>query len=78
MQTNNNNNNNGEQKMCHFCANKIDEIDFRDTVFLKKFINQRGKITAPKRTGTCSKHQRRLANAIKRARAMALVSPSAK
>ncbi len=67
-----------EKKVCHFCANKIDEIDFRDTGFLKRFINQRGKITAPKRTGTCSKHQRRLANAIKRARVMALISPSAK
>ncbi len=73
-----NNVNDGEQKMCHFCANKIDEIDFRDIGFLKRFINQRGKITAPKRTGTCSKHQRKLANAIKRARAMALISPSNK
>lgn len=71
-------NNAEEQKMCHFCANKIDEIDFRDIGFLKRFINQRGKITAPKRTGACSKHQRKLANAIKRARAMALISPSAK
>lgn len=67
-----------EIKTCHFCTNKIEEIDFRDTALMRHFINQRGKITNPKRTGTCSKHQRKLATAIKRARAMALISPTNK
>lgn len=67
-------NNTDEIKACHFCTNKIEEIDFRDAVLMRRFINQRGKITTPKRTGTCSKHQRKLATAIKRARTMALIS----
>jgi len=67
-----------EIKTCYFCTNKMDEIDFRNTGLVRRFINQRGKITSPKRTGTCSKHQRKLATAIKRARAMALLSPTNK
>lgn len=67
-----------EQKMCYFCANKVDEVDFRDITLLRRFINQRGKIIAPKRSGACAKHQRKLATAIKRARVMALVSPTTK
>lgn len=62
-----------EIKTCFFCTNKMDEIDFRDVGLIRRFINQRGKITAPKRSGTCSKHQRKLATAIKRARTMALI-----
>jgi small subunit ribosomal protein S18 len=62
-----------EIKTCYFCTNKVDEIDFRDVGLIRRFINQRGKIITPKRSGTCSKHQRKLATAIKRARTMALV-----
>lgn len=62
-----------EIKTCYFCTNKVDDVDFRDVGLIRRFINQRGKIITPKRSGTCSKHQRRLATAIKRARTMALV-----
>lgn len=67
-----------EKKTCHFCVNKMEEVDFLNIALLKKFINQRGKIINPKRTGSCSKHQRKVATAVKRARMMALLSPSFK
>lgn len=67
-----------EKKTCYFCANGIEEVDFLNIALLKKFINQRGKIINPKRTGSCGKHQRKIATAVKRARTMALLSPSFK
>jgi small subunit ribosomal protein S18 len=60
-------------KTCYFCAQKMDKIDYKDAYLLRRFMNSQGKIYPPKRHGTCTKHQRLLANAIKRARAMALV-----
>ena len=70
-----NNRNNGfrRKKVCHFDANKIENIDFKDVELLKKFITDRGKILPRRVTGTCAKHQRKLAIAIKRARHMALL-----
>jgi len=62
-----------ENKICHFCANKMDKIDYKDAYLLRRFMNSQGKIYPPKRHGTCAKHQRTLSNAIKRARVMALV-----
>jgi small subunit ribosomal protein S18 len=62
-----------EKKLCYFCQNKIDKVDFKDGYFLRRFMNSQGKIYPPKRHGTCSKHQRILARAIKKARIMALV-----
>lgn len=62
-----------ETKICHFCANKMDKIDYKDAYLLRRFMNSQGKIYPPKRHGTCAKHQRTLSNAIKRARVMALV-----
>ena len=62
-----------ETKICHFCANKMDKIDYKDAYLLRRFMNSQGKIYPPKRHGTCTKHQRTLSNAIKRARVMALV-----
>ncbi len=62
-----------EVKSCHFCAQKTDRIDYKDAYLLRRFMNSQGKIYPPKRHGTCAKHQRFLANAIKRARVMALV-----
>ena len=62
-----------KEKHCHFCANNINEIDYKDTQLLRRFINSYGKILPKKRTGTCSKHQRKLAVAIKRSRIMALL-----
>ena len=60
-------------KVCHFCDQKMDKIDYKDAYLLRRFMNSQGKIYPPKRHGTCTKHQRMLANAIKRARIMALV-----
>ncbi len=70
-----NNRNNGfrRKKVCYFDANKIENIDFKDVELLKKFVTDRGKILPRRVTGTCAKHQRKLAIAIKRARHMALL-----
>ncbi|MDR2046419.1 MAG: 30S ribosomal protein S18 [Clostridiales bacterium] len=62
-----------KKKVCAFCAEKIDEIDYKDVVKLKKFTTEKGKMTPRRMTGTCAKHQRILAEAIKRARIMALL-----
>ena len=59
-------------KPCRFCVDKI-EIDYKDDVLLRRFITDRGKITPRRITGTCARHQRALAHAIKRARAIALL-----
>ncbi|HEY8423248.1 MAG TPA: 30S ribosomal protein S18 [Clostridia bacterium] len=61
-----------KKKVCVFCAEKI-QIDYKDTNTLKKFVTEKGKILPKRTTGTCAKHQRRLALAIKRAREMALM-----
>lgn len=61
------------RKVCFFCANKVKEIDYKDVETLKKFITERAKIIPKRVTGTCAKHQRALARAIKRARIMALL-----
>lgn len=69
----NKNNQPPKQRVCFFCVDKIKEIDYKDADNLKKFMSQQGKISVRKRTGTCAKHQRDLAIAIKRARFMGLV-----
>jgi len=61
------------RKVCAFCADKVEEIDYKDIAKLKKYITEKGKIIPKRMTGTCSKHQRVLAVAIKRARQMALI-----
>ena len=75
MYNNRNNNEVGliEKKLCYFCQNRIEKIDFKDAYFIRRFMNSQGKIYPPKRHGVCAKHQRLLANAIKKARVMALV-----
>lgn len=60
-------------KVCYFCKNKINEIDYKDFELLRKFMTPRGKIVPRRNTGVCAKHQRRLSLAIKRAREMALL-----
>lgn len=62
-----------KEKQCYFCINNIKEIDYKDGLVLRRFINVYGKIFAKKRTGTCAKHQRDLAVAVKRARIMSLL-----
>jgi len=61
------------RKVCTFCADKVDVIDYKQPDLLRRFITDRGKIKRPHKTGTCAKHQRRLAVAIKRARYLALL-----
>ena len=61
-----------EKKSCYFCDHKMDTIDYKDAYLIRRFMNSQGKIYPPKRHGICTKHQRTLAQAIKRARVMAL------
>lgn len=61
------------KKVCIFCADKVDEIDYKDTAKLRKFVSERGKILPRRISGNCAKHQRELNTAIKRARQMALL-----
>ena len=67
------NNNNPEQKHCYFCLNHQLEIDYKDIETLRKFVSSYHKILPRRKKGTCAKHQRKLAMAIKRARIMALL-----
>ncbi|MBE6563308.1 MAG: 30S ribosomal protein S18 [Ruminococcaceae bacterium] len=66
-------NNRKRKKVCAFCAEKIDEIDYKDTLRLRKYTSERAKILPRRVTGTCAKHQRQLTIAIKRARQVALM-----
>ena len=61
------------KKVCIFCADKVDFIDYKDSAKLRKFISERGKILPRRISGTCALHQRELNTAIKRARNMALL-----
>lgn len=61
------------KKLCHFCDTHIDTIDYKDTYLLRRFMNAQGKIYPPKRHGTCARHQRELAKAVKLSRTMALL-----
>ncbi len=61
------------KKVCRFCAEKIDDIDYKDVKLLQRYLSSYGKIEARKRTGTCLKHQRRVAIALKRSRHLALL-----
>ena len=61
------------KKVDFFAANKIEVVDYKDTELLKRFISERGKILPRRVTGTSAKNQRKVVNAIKRARVMALL-----
>lgn len=61
------------KKVCTFCVDKATEIDYKDVAKLRKFITEKGKIVPRRMSGVCAKHQRLLAEAIKRARVMALL-----
>lgn len=61
------------RKVCQFCVDKVDNIDYKDVTRLRRYVSERGKIEPRRKTGTCAKHQRRLANAIKRARQISLL-----
>ena len=61
------------KRVCKFCVEKIEYIDFKDVKTLQQFIPERGKILPRRISGTCALHQRKLQNAIKRARTVALI-----
>lgn len=61
------------RKVCAFCADKIEMIDYKDTPRLRRYLSERGKIVPRRVTGTCARHQRQLTTAIKRARHLALL-----
>lgn len=62
-----------QRKFCAFCADKLESVDYKDPTKLRRYISDRGKIEPRRRTGTCAKHQRALALAIKKARHLALL-----
>ena len=61
------------KKVCSFCVDKIEHIDYKDVNRLRKYISERAKIIPRRVTGTCARHQRDLTTAIKRARQVALL-----
>ena len=61
------------KKVCQFCADKSQEIDYKDVETLKRFVSEKGKILPRRVTGTCALHQRKVTEAIKRARTIALL-----
>jgi len=58
---------------CYFCSQNLKEIDYKELELLRKFISNQGKIIDPQFSGTCAKHQRHLAKAIKQARHLGLL-----
>lgn len=75
MIQNNKNTNTGapKDKRCHFCVNGMKDADYKDGVLLRKFISSYSKIMPRRRSHLCAKHQRKVAEAIKRARFMAIL-----
>lgn len=62
-----------KKKVCTFCVEKAEHIDYKDSAKLKKFVTEKGKILPRRMTGVCAKHQRELSEAIKKARIVALL-----
>jgi small subunit ribosomal protein S18 len=60
-------------RVCQFCAEKNKTIDYKNVELLRSLVSDRGKIRPRRQTGTCARHQRRVAEAVKRARHMALL-----
>ena len=63
----------GRRKVCTFCVDKATSVDYKDPAKLRRFVSDRGRIEGRRRTGTCARHQRWLATALKRARHLALL-----
>ena len=61
------------RKVCAFCVDKVEQIDYKDAQKLKRYLSERSKILPRRTTGTCAMHQRQLTDAIKRARHVALL-----
>jgi small subunit ribosomal protein S18 len=67
-----------KRKVCIFCKDRIEFVDYKDVAMLRKFVSERGKIRARRVSGNCSQHQRDVATAVKNAREMALLPYSAR
>ncbi|MGE5572552.1 MAG: 30S ribosomal protein S18 [Bacteroidota bacterium] len=65
------------KRVCSFCVDKIDAVDYKDVARLRRFITERGKIIPRRISGNCARHQRQITAAIKRARLVALLPFSA-
>jgi len=63
----------GRRRVCAFCADKVTSIDYKDSMRLRRFLSDRARIEPRRKTGTCAKHQRWLASALKRARHLAML-----
>ena len=61
------------RKVCAFCVDKVETVDYKDVAKLRRYLSERGKIVPRRVTGTCARHQRQLTVAIKRARHLALL-----
>lgn len=61
------------RKVCNFCADKVEHIDYKDLARLRRYVTERGKILPRRISGCCAKHQRQVTTAIKRARNIALL-----
>jgi small subunit ribosomal protein S18 len=61
------------RRVCPFCKDKLPSADYKDFNFLRRFVSDRGRIESRRKMGTCSKHQRAVARAVKRARHLALI-----
>lgn len=66
------------RKVCHFCVDHVPHVDYKDVGRLGRYVSDRGKIESRRKTGTCARHQRSLAVAIKRARHLALLPYTAR
>ena len=63
----------GRRRVCSFCVDKVDSIDYKEPAKLRRYVSDRAKIEPRRKTGTCAKHQRMLTLALKRARHVALL-----
>ena len=63
----------GRRKSCHFCRDKVQEIDYKNLAQLRRYISEKGKIRSRRITGACRRHQNQVSVAVKRAREMALL-----
>ena len=73
MERNDRNRDRRRRKVCAFCADKVETIDYKDVARLRRYLSERAKIVPRRVTGTCARHQRELTVAIKRARHIALL-----
>jgi small subunit ribosomal protein S18 len=63
----------GRRKPCQFCKDKVDVVDYKDIATLRRAMSEKGKIRSARITGSCRRHQRQLARAVKRARELGLL-----